>query len=198
MMTADHPRTVVLGLGNLLMADDGVGLIALARLEEEWFVPRDVELVDGGTWGMNLLPVIESAGRVILLDAIDLGDPPGTLIRLEGDEIPRFLGIKMSPHQIDLREVLALSELRGTLPNELIALGIQPARVELSTTLSPVVEARLDQLVHMTAETLMHWGFGVCRWSDHGRRTRHPVPRAGSSRRPSPTSHLPTPISSHA
>ena len=196
MMTADHPRTVVLGLGNLLMADDGVGLIALARLEEEWFVPRDVELVDGGTWGMNLLPVIESAGRVILLDAIDLGDPPGTLIRLEGDEIPRFLGLKLSPHQIDLREVLALSELRGTLPNELIALGIQPARVEMSTTLSPVVEARLDQLVHMTAETLMNWGFGVCRWSDHGRRARYPVPRARSS--PRPISRPPSPISSHA
>jgi len=103
MMTADHPRTVVLGLGNLLMADDGVGLIALARLEEEWFVPRDVELVDGGTWGMNLLPVIEKADRVIFLDAIDLGDPPGTLIRLEDEEIPRFLGVKLSPHQIDLR-----------------------------------------------------------------------------------------------
>ncbi|HZI26890.1 MAG TPA: HyaD/HybD family hydrogenase maturation endopeptidase [Gemmatimonadaceae bacterium] len=198
MMTADHPRTVVLGLGNLLMADDGVGLIALARLEEEWFVPRDVELVDGGTWGMNLLPVIEKADRVIFLDAIDLGDPPGTLIRLEDEEIPRFLGVKLSPHQIDLREVLALAELRGTLPGELVALGIQPARVELSTTLSPVVEARLDQLVHMAAETLMNWGFGVCRWSDHGRRTRHPVPRAGSSRRPSPVSHLPSPISSHA
>jgi len=198
MMTADHPRTVVLGLGNLLMADDGVGLIALARLEEEWFVPRDVELVDGGTWGMNLLPVIEKADRVIFLDAIDLGDPPGTLIRLEDEEIPRFLGVKLSPHQIDLREVLALAELRGTLPGELVALGIQPARVELSTTLSPVVEARLDQLVHMAAETLMNWGFGVCRWSDHGRRTRHPVPRAGSSRRPSPVSHLPPPISSHA
>jgi hydrogenase maturation protease len=195
MMTADHPRTVVLGLGNLLMADDGVGLIALARLEEEWFVPRDVELVDGGTWGMNLLPVIEKADRVIFLDAIDVGDPPGTLIRLEDTEIPRLLGMKLSPHQIDLREVLALAELRGTLPGELVALGIQPARVELSTTLSPVVEARLDQLVHMAAETLMSWGFGVCRWSDHGRRARDPVPRARSSRR-----HVsrPSPVSSHA
>jgi hydrogenase maturation protease len=200
MTTADHPRTVVLGLGNLLMADDGVGLIALARLEEEWFVPRDVELVDGGTWGMNLLPVIEKADRVIFLDAIDLGDPPGTLIRLEGDEIPRFLGMKLSPHQIDLREVLALAELRGTLPGELVALGIQPARVELSTTLSPVVEARLDQVVHMAAETLMRWGFGVCRWSEHGRRRskRRVVASAGLHGNPSPISHLPSPISSHA
>jgi hydrogenase maturation protease len=168
MMIADQPRTVVLGLGNMLMADDGVGLAALARLEEEWFIPRDVELVDGGTWGMNLLPVIERADRVVILDAIDLGDPPGTLIRLEGDEIPRFLGVKLSPHQIDLREVLALAALRGTLPGEVIALGIQPARVEMSTTLSPVVSGRMDQLVHLAAEILYDWGIGVCRWTDGG------------------------------
>lgn len=168
MMNADHPRTVVLGLGNVLMADDGVGLAALARLEDEWFIPHEVELVDGGTWGMNLLPVIERADRVIILDAIDLGDPPGTLIRLEGDEIPRFLGLKLSPHQVDLREVLALAELRGTLPGQVIALGIQPARVEMSTTFSPEVAARLDQLIHLAADTLYDWGVGVCRWTEGG------------------------------
>lgn len=195
MRNPDSRPVVVLGLGNLLMADDGVGLIALARLEEEWFVPRDVERVDGGTWGMNLLPIIESADRVVLLDAIDLGDPPGTLIRLEGEEIPRFLGLKLSPHQIDLREVLALAELRGTLPGELIALGIQPARVEMSTTLSPVVEARLDQLVHMTAEILMHWGFDLCRWSDYGRRGSQVESAVGSLH---PDSHFSPAIPSHA
>ena len=195
MRNPDSRPVVVLGLGNLLMADDGVGLIALARLEEEWFVPRDVERVDGGTWGMNLLPIIERADRVILLDAIDLGDPPGTLIRLEGEEIPRFLGLKLSPHQIDLREVLALAELRGTLPGELIALGIQPARVEMSTTLSPVVEARLDQLVHMTAEILMHWGFDLCRWSDYGRRGSQVESAVGSLH---PDSHFSPAIPTHA
>jgi hydrogenase maturation protease len=168
MMNGDHPRTVVLGLGNMLMADDGVGLAALARLEEEWFISRDVELVDGGTWGMNLLPVIERADRVLILDAIDLGDPPGTLIRLEGDEIPRFLALKLSPHQIDLREVLALAELRGTLPGEVIALGIQPERVEMSTTFSPVVAARFDQLVHLAADIRSDWGVDVCRWTSTG------------------------------
>ena len=168
MTSADSPRTVVLGLGNMLMADDGVGLAALSRLEEEWFIPRDVELVDGGTWGMNLLPVIERADRVLILDAIDLGDPPGTLIRLDGDEIPRFLALKLSPHQVELRELLALAELRGTLPNPLIALGVQPERVEMATTLSPEVAARLDQLVLMAAEILYDWGIGVCRWTERG------------------------------
>ena len=176
MMKNEHPRTVVLGLGNMLMADDGIGLAALARLEEEWFVPPYVTLVDGGTWGMNLLHVIEGAERLLIFDAIDLGDPPGTLIRLEDDEIPRFLALKVSPHQVDLREVLALAELRGTLPRRVIALGIQPERVEMSTDFSPAVAARLDQLVHLAAEILCDWGIDVCRWTDRGHRGFRELP----------------------
>lgn len=151
-------RTVVLGLGNMLMTDDGIGLAALARLQDEWFIPRPVELVDGGTWGMNLLPIIESADRVLVLDAIDSGAEPGTLSVLRDAEVPRVLAQKLSPHQIDLREVLALAALRGTLPAELVALGVQPAVVELGTDLSPAVEARLDELVTLAAEQLGAWG----------------------------------------
>ncbi len=158
MAVREGPRTVVLGLGNMLMADDSVGLAALARLQDDWFIPPAVELVDGGTWGMNLLPVVESAQRLLILDAIDSGAVPGTLARLEGDSVPRFLAQKLSPHQIDLREVLALAQLRGTLPPELIALGIQPARVEMSTALSPEVEARLGELVSQAAAALVAWG----------------------------------------
>jgi hydrogenase maturation protease len=158
MGNPDPSRTVVVGLGNMLMADDGVGLAALTRLEDEWFVPHDVELVDGGTWGMNLLPIIERADRLLIFDAIDLGGKPGTVVRLEGRDVPRQLAQKLSPHQIDLREVLALAELRGTLPRELIALGIQPARVEMSTALSPEVEAQLDHLVQLGVATLQRWG----------------------------------------
>lgn len=164
-MTNPDPRIVVLGLGNMLMADDGVGLAALARLDDEWFVPRTVSLVDGGTWGMNLLPVIEHAERLLIFDAITVGEPPGTIIRLERGDIPRFLARKLSPHQIDLREVLALAELRDTLPEQIVALGIQPARIEMSTTLSPEVEAQLDELVRRGADELSRWGVAVCRWN---------------------------------
>jgi hydrogenase maturation protease len=162
---SDPGRTVVLGLGNMLMADDGMGLAALARLREEWCVPRHVELVDGGTWGMNLLHVVEGADRVLIFDAITNGQEPGSLIRLEGDEIPRFLSQKVSPHQVDLRDVLALAELRGLLPTRIVALGIEPARVEMSTELTPVVEARLDDLVRMGVATLEQWGIHCRSWS---------------------------------
>lgn len=149
---------VVVGLGNPLMGDDGLGLVALERLREEWYVPDDVELVDGGTWGLSLLPVIESARRVLLIDAIQSGMPPGTEAVLARDEIPRFLSTKLSPHQIDLREVLALAELRGCLPDDTVALGLEPERIELGVPLSPRVEEKIDRLVVLVVDTLRAWG----------------------------------------
>lgn len=147
-------RTLVLGLGNPIMGDDGVGVAALQRLRNDWQLPTDVEVVDGGTWGMNLLPLIETAERLVLLDAINTGSPPGTLTVLERHELPRYFALKLSPHQIDLREVLALAELRGALPRELVALGIQPAVVEMQTELTPPVEAALGKLVDLVADRL--------------------------------------------
>ena len=150
--------TVVIGLGNPLMGDDGMGLAALQRLEQRWQVPDEVRLVDGGTWGMNLLPIIEDAGRVILLDAIDLDAVPGTPGRVNRERLPRYLATKISPHQVDLRDVLALAELRGTLPADTVALGLQPERVELGIALSRPVAARLDELVEVVVAQLEAWG----------------------------------------
>jgi hydrogenase maturation protease len=156
-MSESRP-TVVIGLGNPLMADDGVGLAALARLRDEWDLPPGVELVDGGTWGMNLLPTIEDAGRVLLLDAIHRQAAPGTLHRLSHDELPRYLATKISPHQVDLHDVLALAELRGTLPSETLAVGLEPERVEMIAELSPVVADGLDRLLALAVAELAAWG----------------------------------------
>jgi hydrogenase maturation protease len=150
-----HP-TIVIGVGSPLMGDDGIGIHALERLRELEFEPH-VELLDGGTWGMNLLPFIESADRVLVLDAIDAGLEPGEPVELESDAIPRFLSTKLSPHQIDLREVLALAELRGTLP-ELVAVGLQPGRVTMTPDLSPEVERGLPALVEVVLRRLAAWG----------------------------------------
>jgi hydrogenase maturation protease len=151
--------TLVIGLGNPLMADDGLGLVALERLRQGWRVPQSVGLVDGGTWGINLLPLIEDAERVLFLDAIDAGRPPGSLVVLEREELPRFLALKLSPHQIDLREVLAVAELRGKLPSHLVAIGLQPGRLEMASELSPEIESRLDALLRAAVERLESWGY---------------------------------------
>ena len=158
----ERARCTVIGLGSPLMADDGVGLVALERLRREYELPEGVELVDGGTWGMSLLPVIEDAEHLLFVDAINTGVPAGTVIALARDEIPRYLAMKVSPHQVDLRDVLAVAELRGTLPKETIALGLQPERVEMMVGLSPPVEHKLDSLMATIVSRLDAWGF-TCR-----------------------------------
>jgi hydrogenase maturation protease len=160
---SERPRTVVLGLGNPLMGDDGFGLAVLARLQGDWELPPSVELVDGGTWGMNLLPLIEDAEEVILIDAIRTGAPPGTLVEIEGDRLPKYLAHKLSPHQIDLKEVLGVAMLRGTLPGRLVAIGAESGRLELSTMLSPVLEDRVDDVARAVANRLTKWGHRGCR-----------------------------------
>lgn len=159
---ADPPRpTLVIGCGNLLGADDGVGLAALERLREQFSFPPEVRLEDGGTWGLNLLPLIEESGRLLLVDAINDGAAPGTLLVLERDRLPKYFSQKVSPHQIDLREVLALAEFRGTLPAETVAIGVQPERIEMSTELSPSVAGRVPDLVNAVVARLELWGHAV-------------------------------------
>lgn len=159
MSTSEPGGTaLVLGLGNPLMTDDGFGLAVLGRLEEEWTVGQGAALVDGGTWGMQLLPAIESADRLLLLDAIDAGRAPGAPIRLTREELPRYFDHKLSPHQIDLREVLALAELRGRLPGEVVAVGAQPAAIELGTSLSDLLSAAVAPAVEAAVHQLRAWG----------------------------------------
>jgi hydrogenase maturation protease len=160
-MSTNNGGTVVIGLGNPLMGDDGLGLVALERLRADYVIPPEVDLVDGGTWGMNLLPVIEDAARVILIDAIEIGATPGTPVRLERARLPRYLATKISPHQVDLRDVLGLAELRGTLPSDTIALGLQPRRIALGNELSEVLRCRVDDLVTLVVQELADRGH-VC------------------------------------
>jgi hydrogenase maturation protease len=155
--------TVVVGLGNPLMTDDGAGLELLVRLAAWGDFDPEPLFVDGGTWGMNLLPVIEDAGRVLFLDAVNFGAAPGTAVRLERDRLPRWLGVKLSPHQIDLKEVLAVAELRGRLPADTMVIGVQPERVEMGTGLTPSVAAGLEAALIMALATLRDWGTRVAR-----------------------------------
>jgi hydrogenase maturation protease len=150
-------RTLVLGLGNPLMGDDGLGLAALERLATRWVVPPEVQLLDGGTGGLQLLPPIEDADRLILLDAIEAGEAPGRLVVLERDELPRYFAHKLSPHEIALRDVLALAELRDRLPADLVAIGLQPGRVTMGPGLSPEVEAGVPAMLDAVVARLGHW-----------------------------------------
>lgn len=150
--------TAVIGLGSPLMGDDGVGLAALARLRARFAEDSRVEWIDGGTAGLALLPALESARRVLLLDAIDAGAAPGTLVELAGAALPRRLATKLSPHQVDVGELLALAALRGAEPAELVAIGVQPGTVELGVGLSAPVAEALAGLVEGACARLRAWG----------------------------------------
>ncbi|MGK2963238.1 MAG: HyaD/HybD family hydrogenase maturation endopeptidase [Gemmatimonadaceae bacterium] len=149
--------SAVIGLGNPLMGDDGFGLVALARLRDEWIL-EGVELADGGTWGMSLLPLIEDADRLVLLDAIAAGSSPGDLVVLERDRLPIYLRRKLSPHQVDLSDVLAAAEWRGRLPLETVAIGVEPRSVEMRLGLSPEVDRGVDAAVGVVIARLEQWG----------------------------------------
>lgn len=152
---------MVIGLGNPLLADDGVGLEVVGRLARGYDCGPDVELEDGGTWGMNLLPMLEQAERVLFIDAIRTGAAPGTVQRLEGDSIPRQLGLKLSPHQVDLQDLVAVATLRGTFPDVAVAIGVEPEVVETRTGLSSAVSARLDDVLDQVVHQLRGWGHNV-------------------------------------
>lgn len=150
-------RRVVLGLGNLLNRDEGLGVHALRALEDRLGADRGVELVDGGVLGLNLLPLVEASSHLLVLDAIDAGRTPGTVIELGRDEIPLLCGVKLSEHQVTFQEVLGLASVRGRLPPTLHLLGAQPADLAIGLELSPSVAGAVPRIVGRAAELLDRW-----------------------------------------
>lgn len=166
-------HVVVLGVGNPLMADDGAGIEALQRLQSRWVLPPEVHCVDGGTWGMALLPEFDAADVLIVLDAIECDRAPGTLVRISGEHVPRRLPPHLSPHEINLHELFALAELRGTMPEVVVALGVRPERVDWEVGLTPSVAGAMDGLADAAAMELRALGYTVERRAHDG--TAHPT-----------------------
>jgi hydrogenase maturation protease len=155
---ADSNRKVVLGLGNILNSDEGLGVYALQTLAQTLNSPgSEIEFVDGGVLGLNLLPLVESCSHLLVLDAINAGLPPGSLLELRGEDIPPYAEVKLSQHQITFQETLALAKLRDKLPPQLHLVGIQPADLSIRIGLSSVVEAAMPRLLERALQTLQDW-----------------------------------------
>ena len=139
-------KSLILGVGNLLLSDDGVGVRVIERIEAGGGLPEGVQTLDGGTCGLDLLHFLEGVDNLVVIDAADFGAAPGTIRRFEGEAVPAFLAQKVSPHEINLPELLFSAKLTDIYPARVVVLGVQPQTIAVGLELSPPVAARVEEL----------------------------------------------------
>lgn len=150
---------LVLGIGNLLLQDEAVGVRVIQELEQRYGVPPEVELLDGGTSGMELLDQLARREHLIVIDAVCTGDAPGTIVQLSDDEVPAFFRLRVSPHEIGLSDVLATLQVTGETPRGITLIGIVPASTELSLELTPTIAAKIDPMIDAVIAKLAALGY---------------------------------------
>lgn len=141
-------RVVVLGVGNILMSDEGVGVHAVTALADQYAIPDEVEVIDGGTSGMDCLDRIAEADLLLIADCMRSKDKaPGTITRLADEQINAWFQTKISPHQVGLSDVLAACCFHGISPKKVVLVGVQPNSFDTSMELTPPVAAVLPDLI---------------------------------------------------
>jgi len=147
---------LVLGLGNLVHSDDGVGVHAIHQLQRDPRVPASVTLIDGGTQGLSLIPHISGFSRLLVIDAVNAGEAPGTLLRFEGRALSGLPG-KATVHQLGFADLMVAMKLLGEAPEEVVVMGIEPVSTEWGAELTPPVQATLPALLEVVIEQLHSW-----------------------------------------
>jgi len=155
-----QPSVLILGIGNVLWADEGFGVRCVERLAARWSFGAGVTVLDGGTQGLYLLPFMEGADRLIVFDAVDYGLTPGTMKIVEDEAVPAFMGAKkMSLHQTGFQDVIATAQLMGYCPERLLLIGCQPEELEdYGGGLRDVVAAQIDLAIEVALARLRDWG----------------------------------------
>lgn len=149
---------LVLGVGNLLLRDESIGVHLVQQLEKEFQFPSNVELVDGGTAGMELLEFIANRDHVIIVDAVLTGDAPGTIVNLVDDEVPALFHNKVSPHQLGIADLLAALKLTGESPKHIFLVGIVPENITPGLEMTKTVASQLDSMKQQVLTRLYQLG----------------------------------------
>jgi hydrogenase maturation protease len=157
MNRPDNEKTVVLALGNRIRSDDAIGLFALEYLQRDTRIDLSVTMVEGGTKGLELVPYVSGASRLLVLDAVEGGAPPGSVLRMQREDL-RSLPGSGSVHELALADILNALRVLNQEPQETVLLGVQPETTDLGVSLSPSVEASIPSLVDAAIEVLTHWG----------------------------------------
>jgi hydrogenase maturation protease len=166
---------LVVGLGNILLRDEGVGVRLVERLVERFELPSEVEALDGGTSAMDLIHTLANRDALIVCDAVRSNKPPGSVLRLSGEELPSLFRSRLSPHQLGLSDLLATLSLLEEAPPRVTLIGIVPRGIDLGTELSPQIGAALDEALALLVAEIEALGFHL---------RRRPVPLLNSHQIP--------------
>jgi hydrogenase maturation protease len=162
-MSSTAADLLVLGLGNVLLGDDGIGPAVIARLRDSHDIPAGVRCIDGGTLGLSLLAYLEDARMVILVDAVAADAAPGTAVRLEGREVGPAVATRLSPHQVGVADLLEGARWHDRQPERLVLLGLVPESIELGVGLSSPVLRGMPGLIDLVCEEAAACGFPLRR-----------------------------------
>ena len=154
MTTSGFKNILVIGMGNVLMQDEGIGVRAVEELDCRYELPAHVRVVDGGTTGMELFEPMRTADFLIIADAVNFDRPTGSLVRIADKEINAFFQTKISNHQLGLSDLLALLAMRGETPRRVVIIGMVPHSLENRLGLSEQAAAGLDAMVEMLLKEL--------------------------------------------
>lgn len=148
----------VIGVGNILMQDEGIGPKVADILKKNYTFEPDIEIIDGGTLGLDLLPYLEKYKKILLIDVVDFGKEPGFIKILRGEEIPPYLKTKLSVHHVGVQDLLEVARLMGYMPEDLVLVGIQPEIIDLGLDLTPTLAGKLNELIEEILNILNSWG----------------------------------------
>ena len=147
-------NVLVLGIGNILLKDEGVGVRLIEAVDQEFIIPEGVELLDGGTAGIELLDHISQRELLVIVDAMRNGHPAGTVYRVEGEDVPAAFMTNISPHQLGISNLLATAQLTDSLPERIVLFGIEPEDISTGLGLSEPVEKGLEKLIREVVKEL--------------------------------------------
>ncbi len=152
------PRVTVLGVGNVLLSDEGFGVRVAEALDAAYVFPDEVQVLDGGTLGMELLRFVTGTEKLLILDALKEGGADGKCRRLAGDEVKAHFREKLSAHEIGVQDVLTFLEVTGKPVGEVVVIGAKPFSLEASLSLSPEMAPLVEEAAAMAAKELLRWG----------------------------------------
>ena len=155
---ADKCRSVLLGVGNILLTDEGVGVRLVEKLEADYVLPPQLEVIDGGTSAMELLEELENLDVLVIADCVRVGQAPATVAVLKDEDVPRFFRERLSPHQVGLSDVLATLEFTERAPKHVVVIGVQPVDVSLGMEQSLPVQAVMPEALEEIRKALAELG----------------------------------------